>query len=65
MSISLYFPKLLFIIDIATNVPWMVEKDLFKFWTSFNGDRWPTWFLTVRLRPLVNTIKDMLMVGAY
>lgn len=58
MRNSLYFPKLMFIIDRIENVAWMVEKDLFKFWTSFHADRWPTWFPTGRLRPL-DTIKKI------
>lgn len=42
MSNSIYFSRIKHIIDIAENVAWMIKIKLFKFWTAFDADQWPT-----------------------
>jgi len=39
-------------IDSIDNVVRLIEKDLFKFWTAFNVDRWLPGFLRASEAPL-------------
>jgi len=40
--INIYFSSMKHIEDKVANVAWMIRITLFKFWTTFDADRWPT-----------------------
>lgn len=56
---NIYFSRIKHIIDIATNVAWMIGIKLFKFWTTFDADRWPTDLVSCRQVEAKYILKDI------